>query len=67
MGYFSYHKKIQSKIKKGELKFFEFVESYNGISPCLLLYFNDGKVYPIRHHMFEEYYKMFEINQIKYL
>ena len=61
VSYFSYHKKIQSRIKKGELVRFEFVDDYNGISPCLLLYFCDGTKYPIRDHMFDEYVKILGI------
>ena len=61
MAYFSYHNKVQSKIKNGELKTFEFVDEYHGISPCLVLYFNDGKSYPIRDHMFDEYIKLLGI------
>ena len=61
MGYFSYHNKIMSKIKNGELEKFEIVDEYHGISPCLKLYFKDGKVYPVRDHMFDEYFKLLEI------
>lgn len=58
MGYFSYHNKIQAKIKADELVKFEFVDEYHGISPCLKLYFKDGKIYPIREHKFDEYLKL---------
>ena len=61
MGYYSYHSKVMSKIKKGELSRFEFVDSYKDISPCLLLYFVDGSKYPIREHMFDEYIKLLGI------
>ena len=50
-----------SKIKKGELSYFEFVDSYKDISPCLLLYFADGSKFPIREHMFDEYVKLLGI------
>ena len=63
--YFSYHKKIIDKIKNDELKFFEFVDEYNSISPCLVLYFNDGTKYPIREHRFDEYVKLLEIYIVK--
>ena len=61
MGYFSYHNKVMSKIKNGELIRFEFVEEYHGISPCLVLYFSDGKVFPIRDYMFDDYIKLLKI------
>ena len=65
MGYFSYHKKVQSKIKNGELKTFEFVDEYNGISPCLILYFLDGTKFPVRDYMFDEYIKLLGNFEIK--
>ena len=58
MGYFNYHAKIKNKIKNGELERFEFVDEYNTIKPALLLYFKDGKIFPIREHMFDEYFKL---------
>ena len=62
MGYYSYHNKIISKIKKGELIKFEFVDEYHGITPCLLLYFNDGKIFPVRDYMFDDYIKLLNIS-----
>lgn len=58
MGYFNYHAKIKNKIKNGELQRFEFVDEYNNIKPALVLHFCDGKVFPIREHMFDEYLKL---------
>lgn len=58
MGYFNYHSKVMNKIKKGELKSFEFVDEYNNISPCLVLSFKDGSKFPIREHMFDDYIKL---------
>ncbi|MBQ3494329.1 MAG: thermostable hemolysin delta-VPH [Clostridia bacterium] len=58
MGYFNYHSKIQKKINNGEFEYFEIVDEYNGISPCMLLHFSDGKIMPIREHMFDEYLKI---------
>ncbi|MBO5884264.1 MAG: hypothetical protein J6Q51_00540 [Clostridia bacterium] len=65
MGYFSYHNKIQSKIKKGELASFCFVDEYHGISPALVLYFKDGTTYPIREHKFDEYFKLLQIDDME--
>ena len=58
MSYFNYHSKVMNKIKKGELKYFEFVDEYNNISPCLVLFFKDGSKYPIREHKFDDYIKL---------
>ncbi len=58
MGYYNYHAMIKQKIKQGELERFEFVDSYKKYSPCLLLYFKDGKVFPIKEHRFDEYIKI---------
>lgn len=53
---YPYHNKIKQRIRNGELTAYEFVEKYNGISPCLLLYFNtEPFVRPIREHRFEAY------------
>lgn len=61
MGYYNYHAKIKQKIKDGELVRFEFVDNYKNYSPCLVLYFSDGKVYPIKEYMFDEYLKLLDI------
>lgn len=53
--YFNYHAKIKRLIKEGHCVGYEFVEGYHKISPCLLIYCDDGKIYPIREHKFEEY------------
>lgn len=58
---YPYHNKIKQRIKNGELIKYEYVEKYNHISPCLLLYFNtEPYVKPIREHRFEEYEKIFD-------
>ena len=53
--YFNYHAKAKRLIKEGHCKNFQFVESYHKISPCLLLFFDDGLVMPIRKAHFDEY------------
>ena len=53
---YPYHNMIKKRIANNELITFEYVESYNNISPCLLLYFNtEPHVKPIREHRFKEY------------
>lgn len=53
---YPYHNKIKQRIKNNELLRYEYVETYNSISPCLLLHFStDPKIRPIRKHRFDEY------------
>lgn len=60
MGYFNYHAKIKRLIKERRLKNFEFRDEYHGISPVMLLFFDDDSVMPVREHKFEEYLKIIE-------
>ena len=53
--YFNYHAKVKKLIMEGKLAGYEFLDEYNGISPALLLYFDDHKPMPIRDYMWEEY------------
>jgi len=58
---YPYHNKIKQRINNKELERYEYVEKYNGISPCLLLHFTtEPKIRPIRAHRFEEYEKLFK-------
>ena len=53
---YPYHNAIKQRIKNKELINYEYVDQYNKISPCLLLYFNTYPyVRPIREHRFHEY------------
>jgi len=53
---YPYHNQIKKRIANGELTGFEFVEEYNKIKPCLLLYFNTHPyAKPIRSHRFKDY------------
>lgn len=60
MAYFNYHATVKRLIKDQKLKGFSFVKEYNGISPALLLFFDDVKhpVMPIREHRFKEYIEL---------
>ena len=40
---YPYHNKIKQRIKNEELIGYEYVKSYNKITPCLLLYFSTGE------------------------
>ena len=53
--YYNYHGIIKKKIKENKLVNIEFKEKYKNINNVMLLYFNDGTVYPIREHRFLEY------------
>ncbi len=53
--YYNYHGIIKKKIKNNELVKVEYKEKYKKLNNVLLLYFKDGKVYPIREHRFLEY------------
>lgn len=53
---YPYHNEIKKRIKNNELMRYEYVDEYNSISPCLLLYFStEPLIRPIRKHRFEEY------------
>lgn len=53
---YPYHNKIKQRIANKELIGYEYVKEYNGIAPCLLLYFDTKPtVRPIRSHRFDEY------------
>lgn len=53
--YYNYHAIIKKKIKEDKLINIEFKEKYKNINNVMLLYFNDGSIYPIREHRFLEY------------
>lgn len=53
--YYNYHGIIKKKIKENKLVNIEFKDQYKNIKNVMLLYFNDGTVYPIREHRFLEY------------
>lgn len=57
MAYFNYHATAKGLIRQGKLKEFFFVDNYNGISPALVLVFDDDKhpVMPIRKERWAEY------------
>lgn len=57
MRYFNYHAKAKKMIRENKLVCYYFAENYNGISPALVLTFNDEKhpVMPIRAERWGEY------------
>lgn len=62
--YHNYHGTIKQRIANGELTGFEYVEEYNKIKPCLLLYFKTFPyVKPIRQHRFSSYEELLNIKK----
>ena len=61
--YYNYHAKAKQLIKEGRLVSHQIIESYHGISPALLLYFDCHKPMPIRQHRWQEYFEL--LSQIK--
>lgn len=62
MRYFNYHAKAKKLIFNGQLIKYEFKQSYNGISPALVLYFKENRPMPIRKYRWEEYFEILNIN-----
>ena len=62
MRYYNYHVTAKRLIAEGKLKKYYFTENHNGISPALVLVFDDIRhpIMPIRVHRFEEYLPLLE-------
>lgn len=58
--YYNYHATAQRLISDGYLTGYEFLDSYHGICPCLLLYFDNHKPMPIREYRWSEYMPLLE-------
>lgn len=58
--YYNYHAKAKRLIKEGRLIGYQIVESYHGISPALVLYFDNHTPMPIRQHRWSEYIALFD-------
>lgn len=66
MGYFNYHATAKRLIKENKLKAFYFTDNHNGISPALVLLFDDitHPVMPIRQEKFMEYLSLLDENKL---
>jgi hypothetical protein len=53
--YYNYHAKVKNLIAEGHLTGYDYLDRYNGISPCLLLFFDNHKPMPIREYRWAEY------------
>lgn len=65
MAYFNYHAKAQSLIKNGHCVKAEVVDEYNGISPAIVLYFDNNIPMPIRDYRFYEYLQLLKLYGVK--
>ena len=63
--YFNYHAKAKKLIKGGRLVSVGFYENWNGISPALVLFFDNEKPMPIREYRWDEYFALFDENTEK--
>lgn len=57
--YFNYHAKLKNLIQTGHAVGFERFVEYHGISPCILIYFDNGDKWPVREYRFDEYLFLF--------
>ena len=55
MGFYNYHAVANNLIKSGHCTKAEFKEKHNGVSPAILLHFDNHKPMPIRKESFEKY------------
>lgn len=62
MAYFNYHAAAKGLISRGRLKGYYYTERHNGISPALVLLFDDPKhpVMPVRRERWQEYEELIE-------
>ena len=54
--YYNYHAQIKKLIKENKL-----IESWNNISPALVLFFSNHRPMPIRKNKWHEYEKLLNI------
>ena len=58
--YYNYHARAKQLIEDGHLVKMEIVDRWNGISPALVLYFDNYHPMPIREYRWDEYLKFKE-------
>lgn len=64
MAYFNYHAKVKKLISDGHCIGAKLLEEYHGISPALLLLFDNHSPMPIREHKWQEYFNLLEAHGI---
>lgn len=58
--YFNFHARTKKLIAEGHLTDFKIVDNYNGISPALVLFFDNRNPIPIREYKWNEYLKLID-------
>ena len=53
--YYNYHARAKQLIEEGHLIKTEIVDDWNGISPALVLFFDNHRPMPIRQYRWDEY------------
>ncbi len=66
MPYYNYHATAKRLIAEGKLVGYYYTENHNGISPALVLVFDDFVHHkmPIRHYRWNEYTEMLPKNKL---
>lgn len=59
--YYNYHGQIKKLINERHLTEYRFYQTWNKISPALVLFFDNHKPMPIRKEKWEEYFKILGI------
>ena len=65
MSYYNYHAKAKQLISQGHLVKMEIVKHWNGISPALVLYFDNHRPMPIREYRWDEYLQFSSYSKCK--
>jgi hypothetical protein len=65
MPYYNYHATAKRLIASGDIIGYKYLDKYNGIAPCLMLYFNSHRPMPIREYRWSEYKKLLEITPVR--
>lgn len=65
--YFNYHAKAKKLIVQGHLVRFELKQNHNGISPAMVLFFDNAPPMPVREHRWAEYFRLIEETKGEYL
>lgn len=64
MSYYNYHGIATKLISQGHCVKAEFFETYNKISPALVLFFDNHRPMPIREHKFDFYLTLLNYNDV---
>ncbi len=56
--YYNYHARIAQLLEGGHLTEYKYLDEYNKISPCLLLFFDNHRPMPVREKHFDRYMEL---------